>query len=80
MTRETWFVDALCRDINNAELFFPRSNSGGRPSREELTAIAVCRRCPVQQQCLDYALQHHCDYGIWGGTTGSQRYTMRRSQ
>lgn len=44
-------------------------------------AKAICATCPVQEQCLDYAIEHAMtkDYhGIWGGTTHSERRRIRR--
>jgi len=38
------------------------------------SAKAVCGRCPVQPNCLSYALITRPD-GIWGGTTKEERWT-----
>lgn len=38
----------------------------------------ICRRCPVQQACLDYALADRELVGIWGGTTTAERQKMRQ--
>ncbi|GAA3075644.1 WhiB family transcriptional regulator [Streptosporangium carneum] len=54
------------------ELFFPVSSEG--PGREQYErAKAVCRHCPVQRRCLEYALNTHQMYGVWGGTTPDER-------
>lgn len=45
--------------------------------RYELFARAVCRRCPIHQQCLDYALRHAVS-GVWGGTIDAERAQLRR--
>ena len=29
--------------------------------------------CPVRRQCLEYAIRHHEDNGIWGGLTTAER-------
>jgi WhiB family redox-sensing transcriptional regulator len=42
-------------------------------------AKAVCDRCPVAQQCLDWAVAVGQLDGIWGGTTESERRAIRRS-
>ena len=34
---------------------------------------AVCAACPVQQDCLAYALEAGVEYGIWGGYTATER-------
>jgi WhiB family redox-sensing transcriptional regulator len=43
-----------------------------RRSREE-HAKAICSRCGVRDQCLEYALQMREQYGIWGGLTEVKR-------
>jgi hypothetical protein len=40
-------------------------------------AINICRVCPVQEPCLQWALEHH-ETGIWGGTTERRRQELRR--
>ena len=39
-------------------------------------AKAMCRRCPVRQVCLGHALRHE-SFGVWGGTTPSERDKIR---
>lgn len=41
-------------------------------------AKAWCRRCPVAGECLREALDRREPYGIWGGTTGTEREDMLR--
>lgn len=67
----TWREAALCAQTD-PEAFYP--DKGGS-TRE---ALAVCRRCPVQGPCLEYALVHDERFGIWGGTTERQRRRLRR--
>lgn len=67
-----WMNRALCREVGG-DLFFP--DSGGDPT----DAKRVCRRCPVNTQCLDYALQFSV-LGVWGGTTECERRRMRRER
>ncbi|MGH3099239.1 MAG: WhiB family transcriptional regulator [Streptosporangiales bacterium] len=62
-----WF-EAACRG-EDPQLF--------DSDRYELFAKAVCARCPVRQQCLDYALRHAVS-GVWGGTTDAERGQLRR--
>jgi len=35
-----------------------------------------CETCPVQKQCLDYALANRIKYGLWGNTTPKERETL----
>jgi WhiB family redox-sensing transcriptional regulator len=41
--------------------------------RTERRAKAICRRCPVQQDCLAFALESRTEFGIWGGMNGKER-------
>ena len=41
-------------------------------------ALSICDGCPKKQQCLDTAMSTPEIYGIWGGTTESERKTLRR--
>ena len=49
-----------CR-ANNPELWFAES-----PSDVEY-AKTLCRDCPVQELCLDGALERREPWGVWGG-------------
>lgn len=50
--------------------------------RRKMTALALqlCERCPVQKACLDLAMSFTPakDFGIFAGTTPSQRRSIRR--
>ncbi len=74
-----WQEQALCRDAD-PELFIGEDiRSGPLPTRIERAAIAWCERCPVRQECLEYALvteSRDMRYGVWGGTTPLQRQRM----
>ena len=35
----------------------------------EQQALAVCDRCPVQVECLAYAITTRQHHGVWGGKT-----------
>jgi len=52
------------------------------PGRGESTtdAKAICARCPVRQECLDYALDHTERFGIWGGLSERERRRIRRQR
>jgi WhiB family transcriptional regulator, redox-sensing transcriptional regulator len=43
-------------------------------------ARAICDRCQVKKECLDFALVNNIDYGVWGGTSPYQRKEMRHEQ
>lgn len=73
-----WRTIAMCRDTD-PDLFFPiGSGDGGLTLEQTQEAKAVCRRCPVRQRCLEWALDTDLVEGIWGGTTEQERRAMRR--
>jgi WhiB family transcriptional regulator, redox-sensing transcriptional regulator len=41
------------------------------------SAKNICNSCPVQLDCLSYAMYHE-PYGIWGGLTEREREQLRR--
>jgi len=70
LVRHDWYDQALCRtERHDVDLFFVDRHGPGHSA----AAVAVCRRCPVRQECLDYALTYRERYGVWGGKTASQR-------
>lgn len=71
MTTPEWMTAGLCAQVD-PELFFPDK---GQSSKE---AKRICAACPVQAQCLDYALKAGYEItGIWGGTSGFERRQMK---
>lgn len=45
---------------------------------------AACARCPVQEDCLEYALTSNLQDGVWGGMTPHERryigYEFRKNR
>ena len=37
----------------------------------------VCMTCPVRSECLQYALDHGEDFGIWGGLSEGERAELK---
>jgi WhiB family transcriptional regulator, redox-sensing transcriptional regulator len=72
----TWRKNAICRDTD-PDLFFPVGTTGYALVQID-KAKQVCDECPVQHDCLQYALDTNQDSGIWGGTSEEERRTMRR--
>ena len=72
-----WRNGAACRN-SDPDLFFP-VGSEGSPVDEILAAKTVCRSCPVEGQCLQYAFETNQPTGIWGGTTEEERRRLRRA-
>jgi WhiB family transcriptional regulator, redox-sensing transcriptional regulator len=66
---------ALCRR-EDPELWFPQSK--GRRSKKPHPAVVICHRCPIQQACLQHALDADERHGIWGGLTEAERRALIR--
>jgi WhiB family redox-sensing transcriptional regulator len=71
-----WRKRAACKD-EDPELFFPVGVDG--PALLQIAeAKAVCRRCPVVNECLTWALTMGEDDGVWGAMTPDERRKLRR--
>ena len=71
-----WRHRALCRE-QDPELFFPIGTTG--PAAVQVDdAKDVCRRCPVVEPCLVWALETGQDAGVWGGTSEDERRALKR--
>ncbi|MEU5810960.1 WhiB family transcriptional regulator [Streptomyces sp. NPDC047718] len=71
-----WRHNAVCRE-EDPDLFFPIGNTGPALLQIE-EAKAVCRRCPVMEACLQWALEAGLDDGVWGGLSEDERRAMKR--
>lgn len=71
---QNWRLLAACQ-WDDPELFFPVSSTG-KSLDQVAEAKAVCARCLVRRQCLEFALETRQAYGIWGGLTEDER-TLR---
>jgi WhiB family redox-sensing transcriptional regulator len=68
-----WWDFASCRGLD-PELFYPEPYTDPKEAKE------VCRACPVQVVCLEWALSHREKHGVWGGESeaGRRRILRRR--
>lgn len=73
---DDWRTRAACRD-EDPDLFFPIGTSGPALLQTE-RAKAVCRRCPVREQCLDWAMDSGQSLGVWGGMSETERHALKR--
>lgn len=63
--------EAACRRYRSPDIFFPGSK---RETETWLPIIkSICETCIEAVPCLEYALKHQIDYGIWAGTTPEER-------
>ncbi|MFI6559687.1 WhiB family transcriptional regulator [Streptomyces sp. NPDC050534] len=75
---DEWRDRAACRS-EDPDLFFPIGTSGPSLLQTE-QAKTVCRRCPVREECLRWALDTGECMGVWGGTSEMERRALRRRQ
>ena len=61
-----WMADGNCR-LHPPSTFFPSDGVGVDKARK------ICRECPVSTMCLEYALEHRIDHGVWGGCSERER-------
>lgn len=77
-----WRQRSACSDATvlfpaSVDLFFP-ANGAGLNVLLAKEAKAVCSRCPVKEQCLQWALDTNERHGIWGGKTDDERRSLKR--
>ena len=70
-----WREDAACRDAD-PDLFFP-VGATNEALAETRAAMALCLRCPVREQCLEFAMVTNQRDGIWGATSEEDRRRLR---
>lgn len=73
LTAEAWQDRALCAQTD-PDAFFPDKGESNRAAK------AICGRCPVTDDCLEYALAHDLRFGVWGGLSERQRRDTKRAR
>lgn len=79
LIRPRWQAQAACRTEPRTR-FFP----GPGDSATFAAAVAICQRCPVRAECLEFALKFEekestARFGVWGGMSARSRGRMLRS-
>ncbi|MDX3228092.1 WhiB family transcriptional regulator [Streptomyces sp. ME19-01-6] len=72
-----WWRHAACVH-EDPEMFFPVGVAGPAAQEQQARAKEVCGRCPVREECLEYALSVGVTHGVWGGTNEEERRALRR--
>ena len=49
---------AACRNYD-LSIWYDRSKAA--------EVIAICNRCPIRKECLDFAIDNYETEGVWGG-------------
>ncbi len=70
-----WQTQAACRFFPSDLFFSVGSSDVARADQEE--AKTVCRMCPVQAECLEYALSINQEFGVWGGMSEDERRALK---
>lgn len=74
-----WQDRAACKGMDPLIFFGPEHAETVKEKRDrEDAAKGVCAVCPVQNECLEYALDAREAYGIWGGMTEVERKALLR--
>lgn len=72
-TPPEWVESALCAQID-PDYWFPEKGAAVPAAKR------VCARCPVQQECLETAMENDERFGVWGGLSESERRQLRRAR
>lgn len=71
-----WMNEAACQVPGGGlnPLFYSEE------AKTQAAARKICNGCPVQEDCLEYALQERIDAGMWGGVSerGRRRLLKQR--
>lgn len=72
---EPWMDRGACAASPEPDLWFSHPSD----TRDRALALQICSMCPVQAECLDYALRTRPEFGIWGGLEPNEiRRLLRR--
>jgi WhiB family transcriptional regulator, redox-sensing transcriptional regulator len=66
-----WMIHGACRGASPTE-FFPSDGLGVEAAQR------ICATCPVRLECLEYALEHRIEHGVWGGASERERRRILR--
>src|SRR5436305_10164243 len=75
-----WQLQGSCQGLNSNVFFHPDGERGSARSRRADRAKAICKRCPVLEQCRRHALSAREPYGVWGGLTEEERRELWTGQ
>jgi WhiB family redox-sensing transcriptional regulator len=75
---EDWKPRSACLDADPA-IFYPTKTGRSSANSSTTQAKAICRACPVREECLEYALRHREKFGIWGGLSERERRSYQKA-
>jgi WhiB family transcriptional regulator, redox-sensing transcriptional regulator len=71
VVRQQWLDRAACLQAD-PDASYPEKGGSSRAAKR------VCHTCPVQTDCLSYALANDERFGIWGGMSERERRQLKR--
>lgn len=82
-TPEEWMAQSRCLTIPVWEadlMFFPPDPNNNGPAKRFCngTRGPTDTPCPVQEDCLNYALRVDEQFGVWGGKSTRERQAITR--
>ena len=66
-----WVGRAACRGLDPT-IFYPLTEEDADDAK------VVCSQCPVNDECLEHAIEHREKNGVWGGATERERLRIVR--
>lgn len=83
---EMWWADfGACRGMYaslsfwapTSDLNYQKAENSHERRVREAACKSICYTCPVEGECLAWALEHN-EMGVWGGATDEERHAIRR--
>jgi WhiB family transcriptional regulator, redox-sensing transcriptional regulator len=71
-----WQLAAACRGMDSSTFFHPSGERDTARHHRAADAKAICRQCPVVEDCLAHALRVREPYGVWGGHSEEERAAL----
>jgi WhiB family redox-sensing transcriptional regulator len=72
-----WQRRAACRTLPTKLFFATGTSDIARWDQER--AKAVCKTCPVRNDCLEFALETGEAFGVWGGLNADERGVLKKA-
>lgn len=72
-----WMARAACADSDSRWFFMNEGKGNGYDAKRR-----YCVQCPVDEECLTYAIVNRLQAGVWGGMNAKERRleTYRRKR